>query len=119
MVLVSKRSATGGRCDLDPASTIQVDANHSEMVKLSPGHHLITVIAYKLLREMPGHRQVEAAEGLWNQGVELGQRASSLPTVQSATEIMSGFLDPWLDPDFWDSFGKSEFCSCSSHFELN
>jgi len=45
---VIKESATGGRHESDPASTIQIDASHSDMVKLTPGHHILPLIARKL-----------------------------------------------------------------------
>ncbi|KAJ4857760.1 hypothetical protein T069G_08657 [Trichoderma breve] len=47
-ILVSRESATGNRCTSDPASTIQIDENHSNMVKLSPGSHVIGPIANRL-----------------------------------------------------------------------
>ncbi|KAL7815736.1 hypothetical protein V8C26DRAFT_103026 [Trichoderma gracile] len=55
-ILVSRTSATGNRCTSDPASTIPIDANHSNMVKLSYGSHMIGLIANKL-REILGNQQ--------------------------------------------------------------
>ncbi|KAK0729580.1 hypothetical protein B0H67DRAFT_650805 [Lasiosphaeris hirsuta] len=101
VVLVSKQSATGGRCNWDPVSTIQIDTNHSEMVKLSPGHHLIAIIAYKL-RGMPRYEPLAAMEERWIQGIDPTRLTSLLPQVQPATKMISGFSDPWLDPEFWD-----------------
>ena len=48
VVLVSKESATGGRCENDPLSTFQIDENHSDMVKFSHGDHRVRVVASKL-----------------------------------------------------------------------
>ncbi|KAL7810778.1 hypothetical protein V8C44DRAFT_350038 [Trichoderma aethiopicum] len=47
-ILVSRESATGNRWASDPSSTIQIDANHSDMVKFSSGSHMIGPIACKL-----------------------------------------------------------------------
>ncbi|KAL6817397.1 hypothetical protein V8C40DRAFT_281633 [Trichoderma camerunense] len=47
-ILVSRESATGNRCTSDPASTIQIDENHSNMVKLSLGSHIIGLISNTL-----------------------------------------------------------------------
>jgi len=48
VILVTKESATGGRCTEDPLSTVPVDENHSDMVKFSHGDHRIRNFAYKL-----------------------------------------------------------------------
>ncbi|KAL5087411.1 hypothetical protein Trisim1_007810 [Trichoderma cf. simile WF8] len=47
-ILVSRDSATSNRCTSDPASTLQIDENHSNMVKFSPGSHIIGPIANML-----------------------------------------------------------------------
>ncbi|KAK4077032.1 uncharacterized protein Triagg1_3999 [Trichoderma aggressivum f. europaeum] len=47
-ILVSRESATGNRCTSDAASTIQINENHSNMVKFSPGNHIIGPIANTL-----------------------------------------------------------------------
>ncbi|KAL6789794.1 hypothetical protein J3E68DRAFT_439026 [Trichoderma sp. SZMC 28012] len=47
-ILVSRKSATGNRCTSDPASTIQIDQSHSNMVKLSPGSHIFGLISNTL-----------------------------------------------------------------------
>jgi hypothetical protein len=47
-VLVTKDSATGGRCYSHPHLTIQVDENHSAMVKFTPGDFRIRIISSKL-----------------------------------------------------------------------
>ena len=103
LVLVSKHSATGGRYKSDPASTIQIDANHSEMVKFSPGDHLITVIAAKL-REMPRDEPFIASspQEQWTNKVDPGWLTVSRPGNQSATVMMNEFSEPSVDPTFWD-----------------
>ncbi|KAI1376505.1 hypothetical protein F4677DRAFT_459687 [Hypoxylon crocopeplum] len=47
-VLVTRNSATGGRCIIDPSLTIQIDENHSDMVKFSNGDHRMRIIANRL-----------------------------------------------------------------------
>ncbi|CAM1507577.1 Fc.00g072180.m01.CDS01 [Cosmosporella sp. VM-42] len=102
-VLVSKQSATAGRCDSEPASTIQIDSNHSEMVKFSLGNHLVSLIAHKL-REML--EPVEFATESWIQGA---QSPISNKTYPSETPSIQASLDPTGDPHFWDvsSIAKS------------
>ncbi|PTB72047.1 hypothetical protein M440DRAFT_1405803 [Trichoderma longibrachiatum ATCC 18648] len=58
-ILVSRESATGNRWASDPSSTIQIDANHSDMVKFSSESHMIGPIACKL-RDVVGsdHRDL-------------------------------------------------------------
>ena len=46
--MVSRESATGGLFDSRPTSTIQIDENHSEMVKFAPGDHRIDILTNKL-----------------------------------------------------------------------
>ncbi|KAK3693303.1 hypothetical protein B0T22DRAFT_38122 [Podospora appendiculata] len=46
--LVSRESATAGRCVTDPSMTVQIDENHSDMVKFFNGDHRIRLIASKL-----------------------------------------------------------------------
>ncbi|KAI9148377.1 Protein SERAC1 [Paramyrothecium foliicola] len=48
VVMVDKESATAGRCMSDPSSTIQIDEDHSAMVKFSPGDHRISTISNKV-----------------------------------------------------------------------
>ncbi|CAG9947930.1 unnamed protein product [Clonostachys rosea f. rosea IK726] len=47
-VMVSKESATKGLCNSQPALTIQVYEDHSNMVKFSTGDHRIDILASKL-----------------------------------------------------------------------
>ncbi len=46
--MVTRDSATGRRCSSNPALTIQIDENHSEMVKFARGDHRIDIMASKL-----------------------------------------------------------------------
>ncbi|CAH0025876.1 unnamed protein product [Clonostachys rhizophaga] len=47
-VMVPKESATKGLCNSNPALTIQIDEDHSNMVKFSTGDHRIDILAIKL-----------------------------------------------------------------------
>ncbi|VUC32091.1 unnamed protein product [Clonostachys rosea] len=47
-VMVSKESATRGLCNSCPALTIQIDEDHSNMVKFSTGDYRIDILASKL-----------------------------------------------------------------------
>lgn len=47
-VLVTRDSATSGHCFDDTTSTIQIDENHSDMVKFPSGGHKVFGIASKL-----------------------------------------------------------------------
>ncbi|KAI1655243.1 hypothetical protein F4813DRAFT_368207 [Daldinia decipiens] len=47
-VLVTRRSATGGRCYEDPSLTIQIDENHSDIVKFTRGDHRIRILVNRL-----------------------------------------------------------------------
>lgn len=47
-ILVSRESATGGRSEEEPLSTIQIDENHSDMVKFSHGDHRVHIFASKI-----------------------------------------------------------------------
>lgn len=46
--MVSRESATRNLCHSQPLSTIQIDENHSDMVKFGTGDHSIGIIASKL-----------------------------------------------------------------------
>lgn len=47
-VMVSRESATRNLCHLQPSSTIQIDENHSDMVKFGIGDHYIDILASTL-----------------------------------------------------------------------
>lgn len=46
--MVSRESATRNLCHSHPSSTIQIDENHSDMVKFAVGDHTIGILASKL-----------------------------------------------------------------------
>ncbi|KAK5989396.1 hypothetical protein PT974_10915 [Cladobotryum mycophilum] len=102
-VFVSPESATGNRCESDSASTIQINANHSDMVKFSRGNELIDRIAYKLQLML---------QDTW---VEASQEASAaidqmavLPEDSQQVEILMDHADPAADLDFWNIYSIIE-----------
>lgn len=46
--MVSRESATGGRCHSEPSSTVQINEDHSDMVKFKDGDGLIQIMANTL-----------------------------------------------------------------------
>ncbi|KAL7937859.1 hypothetical protein V8C35DRAFT_290115 [Trichoderma chlorosporum] len=54
-VLVTPESATRGMVSLNPLATIQIDANHSDIVKFAENHHKYDIILSKL-KEICGQR---------------------------------------------------------------
>lgn len=64
-ILVTRESATSGRCFNDKPCTIQIDENHSDMVKFPSGEHKIHVITSRLaeicdMLQSPSSSQREA-----------------------------------------------------------
>jgi hypothetical protein len=102
---VSPESATGLRNIVDPASTIQIDANHSDMVKLSQGNELINRIASKLQDVLNGNISsiTEAREGAKNPAVE-GTTAFYEYGQQAQRQVKH--VDNSLDQEFWDIYCK-------------
>ncbi|KAI0843673.1 hypothetical protein F5Y06DRAFT_255526 [Hypoxylon sp. FL0890] len=104
-VLVTKESATSGFCLTDPHCTIQIDENHSDMVKFTHGDYRIRVIASKLrdicgIKEIATQNFVEQESmffqdqntGLYSSRNRLREGPNS--AAPSATKIP--------DPLFWD-----------------
>ncbi|KAM6481421.1 hypothetical protein HDV62DRAFT_398146 [Trichoderma sp. SZMC 28011] len=97
-VFVSPLSATSHRCISEPGSTIQINANHSDMVKLSIGSEIIHRIAYKL-------------QGMLKDGIEEADEEATEPSIDNMvafnidsqlTQAFVDHVDPAVDPDFWD-----------------
>lgn len=101
-VLVVRNSATGGHDKSDPASTIQIDANHSDMVKLMPGHHIISLVAYKL-RAITCFTRDNTLDH-----VELKQIEDEDEPARTASvaEFVSGAIERFPDLDYWNTQGK-------------
>ncbi|EHK42973.1 hypothetical protein TRIATDRAFT_285651 [Trichoderma atroviride IMI 206040] len=98
-VFVSPQSATGQRCTTDPASTIQINANHSDMVKFSQGNEAIDRIAYKL-RDMLESDVAKPHGGVNNTAVE---KTTALRGNHQRAESAMEHVDNSLDPEFWDT----------------
>ncbi|KAL6693264.1 hypothetical protein J3F84DRAFT_380388 [Trichoderma pleuroticola] len=99
-IFVSRVSATGNRHTLDPTSTIHIDANHSEMVKFSPGSHIVDTIA-NILREIIGNNQDDTGqdlEGLTTRDLQTMQHTATALTENNVDDDR----DPSKDLDFWD-----------------
>ncbi|KAM0250516.1 hypothetical protein ACHAQJ_008607 [Trichoderma viride] len=97
IIMVSPESATVKRCLSDTASTIQIDANHSEMVKFSPGSQLIQIIADKLLNILGNaqHVDLDQDSGNW---MGNGLAAAASPNNTSITlSNLSAHDDPSQD----------------------
>lgn len=100
-VFVSPESATGLRNIVDPSSTIQINANHSDMVKLSQGNELINRIASKLQDMLNGSNSniIEAHEGPNNTAVE---KKTAFQKYDQVAEKAMKLVDNSLDAEFWD-----------------
>jgi hypothetical protein len=87
--MVNKESATSGRCLTDPASTIQIDEDHSSIVKFSSGDHRIATISSKVRdicwpEGQPGHPD-EGLETLEWQGPDDGLETLNDDDPQAAS----------------------------------
>ncbi|KAK0639381.1 hypothetical protein B0T16DRAFT_243262 [Cercophora newfieldiana] len=109
-LLVSKESATGGRHESDPTSTIQIDANHSDIAKLTPGHHMLPLIASKL-NDIVHHKQPDGSSTPDIATTDDNPNLLSMEdaahqlerlTMSSVGALMKQAPDPVLSPDFWD-----------------
>lgn len=101
--MVSRESATGNRWTTDPTSTIQIDADHSDMVKFSPGSHIIDPIA-NILREIIGNKQDDIgrdADGLTTENLQKMRYTAAALTGNNVDDDK----DPSKDLDFWDQDG--------------
>ncbi|KAF3068713.1 Protein SERAC1 [Trichoderma lentiforme] len=97
-IFVSPLSATSQRCNFEPGSTIQINANHSNMVKFSPGSELIDRIAYKL-QDMLKDGTEETDEEASEPSIE---KMAAFHSGSQSTQIVVNHVDPAADPDFWD-----------------
>ncbi|KAL6836241.1 hypothetical protein J3E69DRAFT_320897 [Trichoderma sp. SZMC 28015] len=98
-IFVSPLSATSQRCNFEPGSTIQINANHSDMVKFSPGSELIDRIAYKLqdmLKDTCSTK--EASEEATEPSIEM---MAAFHIESQRTRIVN-HVDTAEDPEFWD-----------------
>ncbi|KAH6981722.1 hypothetical protein BKA56DRAFT_353183 [Ilyonectria sp. MPI-CAGE-AT-0026] len=106
IVLVTRESATGDRCFVEPSMTIQIDENHSDMVKFFNGDHRIRVIASKLSEVCHlGHISLPAEVAEESSSVYEGvvDRRNRQETNQQSSEASAGAKAPISDPPLvWD-----------------
>lgn len=110
IVLVTRESATGDRCFVEPSMTIQIDENHSDMVKFFNGDHRIRVIASKLsevcnLSHISLPAEVAEESSSVYEGIE--DRRNRQETNQQSSEASAGAKAPISDPPLvWDDKSK-------------
>ncbi|KAH8894176.1 hypothetical protein GQ53DRAFT_744927 [Thozetella sp. PMI_491] len=110
VVLVTKESATKGLCSLEPASTIQFDESHSNMVKLGEGDHRLSIMASKLseIEGADGHRAGHLSDRLdlsLNGGTKIIDNSDVL-TAGKEFRAQNGPVsesESILDPTMWDN----------------
>jgi hypothetical protein len=105
--MVSRQSATSGLCDSQPSLTIQIDENHSDMVKLTKADPRIEIIASKLGNIMEiGNMASQASTAPSAFGSGLGEFIDPVdePSSNMATlpEQSSDTMTPWDDKSMWD-----------------
>ncbi|KAI9150841.1 hypothetical protein HJFPF1_10618 [Paramyrothecium foliicola] len=113
-IFVSKHSATGNRCDNDPASTMQINEDHSNMVKFSRGAPYIGMVASKvheiLGSENDAHFELHHVQGVDRNQVPALQAVTSgaalhsrAPSAASPARAMTeGYPIADTRLDFWD-----------------
>lgn len=103
VVLVTRESATSGRCFHDRLSTIQIDENHSDMVKFPNGDHRIRVIASKLavicgIPQIPQSSQISGSDLFGNGDATKKHVPTNHESVVQLPSIQSSVTDPLI----WD-----------------
>ncbi|OTA65067.1 hypothetical protein K449DRAFT_366781 [Hypoxylon sp. EC38] len=104
-VLVTKESATSGFCHTDPHNTMQIDENHSDMVKFTEGDHRIRVVASKL-RDMCGIKEI-VTQNPYGQDSMLFQYqdtgiSGSRNSIRDGPNSTAPSRSKIQDPLFWD-----------------
>jgi hypothetical protein len=102
-VFVSPESATGLRNIVDPSSTIQINANHSEMVKFSQGNELINLIASRLQDVLSGNISgiTKGREGANN---TVAEKTTALHEHSQWAQNQAELVDVSLDQEFWNIY---------------
>ncbi|KAK3335128.1 hypothetical protein B0T19DRAFT_350465 [Cercophora scortea] len=117
--LVSRESATAGRCVTDPSMTVQIDENHSDMVKFFNGDHRIRLIASKLhdisgvglVTPLALPRTVQVGPGPGSAAVPPTPGPQQDQKTGTGTIAQSTLNVP--DPVVWDD-GRIMKCLCAS-----
>jgi hypothetical protein len=108
--MVTRESATRGRCDSDPAETIQINRDQSNIVKLTHGDPIILRIISKI-RVICGYAKDEPQVSV------PGPEDIALPTEERIRGLAARRkhkrwtldIDPEVDPVVWNLDGKSPF----------
>lgn len=109
--MVPRESATRNLYHLQPSWMIQIDENHSDMVKFGIGHKLIGILASKLknicaLSDQPGSQlALQPTRELTQYGSADSMMTSDQPGNIGNIRVPGGLaLQPeWKLPGFWDS----------------
>ncbi|KAG4221696.1 hypothetical protein PC116_g29828 [Phytophthora cactorum] len=114
-VLVSPGSATAERCYEDPSSTIQIDENHSDMVKFTCGDYKIRIIANGLANICgihpvfnPSDLETASTSALTNSGYFHGDDAPCTQSLQLTQERIK-YRETVPDPTVWDNKGMNAY----------
>ncbi|KAI0850599.1 hypothetical protein F5Y00DRAFT_268344 [Daldinia vernicosa] len=108
-VLVTRGSATGGRCYEDPSLTIQIDENHSDIVKFTHGDYRVRIIVDRLAK-ICGIRPVFDQTGLGIALSSVSTDSRGIPddrtqSMQNQQLVVNGVENrAWIhDPIVWDN----------------
>ena len=107
-MLVTKLSATAGIYLTAPTLTIQIDENHSDMVKFGMGDYRIRIIASKL-GDICGITQTSESD---EKSTALSVKME--PSVVSLQNIKRELIS---DPLWWDDNGKFAF-KCGTSMQV-
>ncbi|OTA90642.1 hypothetical protein M434DRAFT_77651 [Hypoxylon sp. CO27-5] len=104
-VLVTKESATSGFCHTDPHNTMQIDENHSDMVKFTEGDYRIRVVASKL-RDMCGIKEIVTQNPYGQDSMLFQYQDTGIPGSRNSLRDGPNSTAPSRskiqDPLFWD-----------------
>ncbi|KAH8745848.1 hypothetical protein BGZ57DRAFT_974359 [Hyaloscypha finlandica] len=102
-ILVTRESATSGRCFDNQSLTIQIDENHSDMVKFPSGDYRTRIIASKLA-DICGIPQMSQASQVPNSVFLSNGDAikDQVPTDNSSVVQLPSIRSPVTDPLIWD-----------------
>ncbi|KAJ0108485.1 hypothetical protein J7T55_002089 [Diaporthe amygdali] len=109
-VMVSRESATRNLCHSQPSLTIQIDENHSNMVKLGIGDRYIGILASKLksicaLCELTFPQLAPQSIRKLTQSELADPKASSNPPEnigKTKVQRRSDLQPEWMMPEFWN-----------------
>lgn len=107
--MVSRDSATRNLCRLQPSLTIQIDENHSDMVKFGMGYHYIGILASKL-ESICTPSQTVAPELASQSARKFSQEEGPTPTIP---------FDPNEDLGESHDAQSDQSCSRSGRFRIS